>query len=169
MSPSPRSPSVSPSLALQSPDYRAMWIGSFISNIGTWVERVAVGIYVAESTGRSGWSGLAAAALFLPSLVMAPVGGALADCFERRSYLLVITLLQLLVGSLLAVLSFRGALAIPVLLAILVATGCTSTMMWPAFNAFLTEVVPEEALGSALYLSSGQFNLARVMGPLPPF
>jgi MFS family permease len=74
--------------ALQSPDYASVWLGAFISNMGTWLERIALGVYIAELTGSAGWSGLGAALLFLPAIVMAPLGGILADRFERRKFLL---------------------------------------------------------------------------------
>ncbi len=151
--------------ALRLPLYRSLWLSAFVSNLGTWLERVAVGVYVAESTGRSGWSGLAAAALFLPSLVMAPVGGALSDRFDRRSYLLTIVWVQIVVSALLTWLAFLGQLSMPVLLVLLVGIGCSATMMWPAFNAMLTEQVPESVVRSAIVLHSGQFNLARMVGP----
>src|SRR5688572_13923471 len=103
-------PSLSPWRAFRSPDYAALWAGALVSNIGTWLERVAVGVYVAQTTGRSGWSGMAAAALFLPSLVMAPLGGVLADRFARRSYLLTITVLQAIVSAAMTLLAYRGNL-----------------------------------------------------------
>jgi MFS family permease len=51
-------------------------------------------------------------------------------------------------------------------LVLLTLTGSVSIMLGPAFHALLTEIVPEEALGSAMFLNSGQFNLARIIGPM---
>ena len=45
-------------------------------------------------------------------------------------------------------------------------TGCASSFMSPAFTALLSDVVPREDLTSAIFLNSGQWNLARVVGPV---
>jgi MFS family permease len=129
------------------------------------MERIALGVYVAQQTGSAAWTGLGAALLFLPALVMAPVGGTLADRFERRRYLMTICTAQLAIAGLITALAFFDALSIPALMVLLALTGCSSTMLGPAFSALVTEVVPEEHMGSAMYLNSGQFNLARVVGP----
>ena len=42
--------------------FAAFWTGAFVSNIGTWMETVGIGIYVTNATHRSGWTGLVAAA-----------------------------------------------------------------------------------------------------------
>ncbi|HYO67626.1 MAG TPA: MFS transporter [Archangium sp.] len=59
----------------------------------------------------------------------------MSDRFDRRSYLLTIVWVQILVSALLTSLAFRGQLSMPVLLMLLVGIGCSATMMWPAFNA----------------------------------
>ncbi len=46
--------------------FLAFWTGAFLSNIGTWMEAVGIGIYVTTETGQAGWTGLVAAAGFLP-------------------------------------------------------------------------------------------------------
>ena len=40
--------------------YARLWTGAFVSNIGTWMETVGVGILVTSSTGKAGWTGLVA-------------------------------------------------------------------------------------------------------------
>ena len=76
--------------------YAALWTGAFASNIGTWMETVAVGDLVAQRTGEAGWTGLVAAAAFLPMGLMGPIGGAIADRVDRRRFVFVSTLLQAL-------------------------------------------------------------------------
>ena len=49
--------------------YARFWFGAFVSNIGTWMETVGVGILVTDATGEALWAGLVAAAGFLPSAV----------------------------------------------------------------------------------------------------
>ena len=41
--------------------YAILWTGSFVSNIGTWMETVAVGVFVTQTTGQAAWTGTVAA------------------------------------------------------------------------------------------------------------
>ena len=59
--------------------FAALWTGAFASNIGTWMETVAVGVLVTSETGQAGWAGIVAAAGFVPMALVGPFGGALAD------------------------------------------------------------------------------------------
>ena len=68
--------------------YAAFWTGAFASNIGTWMETVAVGVLVTSQTGQAGWAGLVAAAGFVPNALLGALGGALADRVPRRRLLL---------------------------------------------------------------------------------
>jgi MFS family permease len=151
--------------AFRHPDYAKIWTGAFISNIGTWMENIAVGVYVTQTTGKAGWTGTIAALMFLPAVVLAPIGGALADRFDRKRYLMVGTGLQAVLAAALAVLTATHHLSLPVIAILMLATGAASTLVNPAFSALLAELVPPEDLLSALSLSSAQFNLGRVIGP----
>nr|WP_153868938.1 MULTISPECIES: MFS transporter [Myxococcaceae] len=145
--------------------YVALWLGALVSNIGTWMETVAVGVYVTETTGRAAATGAVAAVMYLPAVVLSPIGGALADRFDRRRYLAVMTSAQAVVASALAVLAFLHRLTVPSVALLAFLTGCLNTLLNPAFTALLAELVPAEDLHSALSLNSAQFNLGRIIGP----
>ena len=70
---------------LRHPAYARLWTGAFVSNIGTWMESIALGIYVTKQTDQAAWTGTVAAAAFLPIAFSSPIGGALADRFPRRA------------------------------------------------------------------------------------
>ena len=83
--------------------YAALWTGTFTSNVGTWMETVGVAVLVTTRTGQAGWTGLVAAAGFLPNALVGPLGGALADRIPRRRLLLATTTVQtILAGTLTA-------------------------------------------------------------------
>ncbi|MFI5176726.1 MAG: MFS transporter, partial [Terriglobia bacterium] len=75
--------------ALKAPNYRAFWIGSFLSNTGTWMQSVAQGWLVLQLTNSAFWLGLVGFASSLPSLIFSLMGGVLADRFNRRKLLFV--------------------------------------------------------------------------------
>ncbi|HVM39740.1 MAG TPA: MFS transporter, partial [Acidimicrobiia bacterium] len=68
-------------------DFALLFGANLVSNIGSWMQTVAVGTLVVDATGQAKWAALVAAATFLPIGVLSPVGGALADRVERRPFL----------------------------------------------------------------------------------
>lgn len=145
--------------------FALLWTGAFVSNIGTWMETVGVGILVTTSTGKAGWTGIVAAAGFVPQAVLAPLGGALADRVPRRTLLLATTAAQTVFAGLLAFLSSIGTPSPGVVTLIVLGAGCASALGFPAFQALLPDLVPVEDLPGAIALSSAQWNLGRVIGP----
>jgi MFS family permease len=142
-----------------------LWFGAFVSNIGTWMETVGVGIYVTAKTGQAGWTGLAAAAGFVPQAVLAPLGGALADRIPRRTLLLTSNIIATLLAALLALLTATGSPSPGIVVLIVFVGGCVMALAFPSYQAILPDLVPEEDLVGAIALSSAQWNLGRVVGP----
>jgi MFS family permease len=136
-----------------------------VSNIGTWMESIALGIYVTERTGQAAWTGTVAAAAFLPIAFFGPLGGALADRFPRKTLLTITSLVQTALAALLAVLFAVGNPSAPVVTLIALGNGTCAALGFPAFSALLPDLVPVEDLPGAIALSSAQFNLGRVVGP----
>ena len=74
--------------ALAEPNYRTYLAGSFVSNIGTWMQRVAQDWLVLELSGGSGIAlGITTGLQFLPMLLLAPYGGLIADRFNKQKIL----------------------------------------------------------------------------------
>lgn len=145
--------------------FAILWTGAFVSNIGTWMETVGVGILVTEATGEAIWTGLVAAAGFLPSAVLGPVGGALADRVPRRRLLLITTTIQTILAGALTALAAGGNPGPGFVTLIVFGAGCTQAIGFPAYQSVLPDLVPKEDLIGAVALSSAQWNLGRVVGP----
>ena len=73
---------------LRQRQFALVWSAALVSNVGSWVQTVAVGVLVTSLTGQARWTGLVAAAAFVPVGVLSPVGGAIADRVDRRGLLL---------------------------------------------------------------------------------
>ena len=93
---------------LRSRNFALIWSAALVSNIGTWMQTVALGILVFARTGQPAWTGLVAAAGFLPIGLLAPLGGALADRFDRRRWLIATTLAEMSFAAMLALLAAVG-------------------------------------------------------------
>jgi MFS family permease len=151
--------------AFRHPNFVRFWLGAFISNVGTWMETIGVGVYVTQATGRAAWTGTVAALMYLPTLVLGPLSGALADRTDRRRLLAWLTSAQILLAAILAALAFTGRLSVPAVAVLAFLAGCVNALVAPVYSSLLAELVPPEDLLSALSLSSAQYNLGRIVGP----
>jgi MFS family permease len=145
--------------------WATIWAGSFVSNVGTWMETVAIGVYVTQTTGQATWTGVVAALTYVPTVVLGPVGGALADRFDRRRYLTAVVLFQVCLAGTLTLLAVTGRLSVPAVATIVLLAGCAFALSMPAAAAMTPDLVPPEDLLGATSLSTAQFNLGRVIGP----
>ena len=136
-----------------------------MSNVGTWMQTVALGILVFARTGQPAWTGLVAAAGFIPIGLLAPLGGALADRLDRRRWLIVTTLAEMSFAAILAVLAAVGHDPPGVLVLFSFLGGASGAIGFPAYQAMVPDLVPQDDLLGAVSLSSAQFNLGRVLGP----
>lgn len=142
-----------------------MWTAALVSNIGSWMQTVAVGILVTARTGQPGWTGLVAAAAFLPIGLLSPLGGVIADRHDRRRWLLATTLGETAFATVLTVLAATGHARPAVVTMLVFGAGAMAAIGFPAYQAMLPDLVPAPDLGAAVSLSSAQFNLGRVIGP----
>jgi MFS family permease len=145
--------------------FALLWAGAFVSNIGTWMETIGVGILVTTATGKAGWTGLVAAAGFVPTAVLAPLGGALADRVPRRTLLVVTTSFQIVFAALLTFVASLGDPSPGLVTLIVLGAGCANALGFPAYQAMLPDLVPRDEVPGAVALSSAQWNLGRVIGP----
>ena len=146
-------------------NFALIWSAALVSNVGSWMQAVAVGALVTEATGKSTWTGIVAAAAFIPIGIFAPVGGALADRVDRRRYFIGTTIGETFFAALLALAVATGN-GEPWLVTVLVFCGGVLTALgFPAYQAIIPELVPKEELLAAMSLGAAQFNLGRVLGP----
>jgi MFS family permease len=149
----------------RSRDFSIMWFGALVSNIGTWMETVALGYYVADTTGKASWSAIVTAAGFVPGAIVGPVGSAMADRLRRRRVLMTTNAINGVLAALLAVWIGTGD-ATPAGIAVLgFVSGAVGSFGFPSFQVSLPELVPRDQLVAAVGLSNAQWNLGRIVGP----
>jgi MFS family permease len=129
------------------------------------MQTVAVGALVTEGTGKSVWTGIVAAAAFIPIGIFAPIGGALADRVDRRRYFIGTTIGETFFASLLAVVVATGNHEPWLVTLIVFCGGVLTALGFPAYQAIIPELVPKEELLAAMSLGATQYNLGRVVGP----
>jgi MFS family permease len=158
---------VSPTFhSLRHHDYRLYWSGMLVSNVGTWMQRVAQDWLVLVVLGAGPASlGIATGLHFLPFLLVAPVGGLLADRFPKHHLLKATNAFLGLVGLTLGVLVLSGAVQVWHVYVLAFLLGVGAALDNPARQAFVSELVKPDDLPNAVALNSASFNAARLVGP----
>lgn len=146
--------------------FRLRWIGAFVSNVGTWMETVALGYYVADTTGRATWSALLAVGSFGPIALLGPLGGVVADRFSRRTVMIATTSVSAVLALVLALGVGQGWAGPGAITLLALGTGCMNAIGFPSFQASVPELVPAEEVVAATGLFAVQWNLGRVVGPV---
>ena len=148
-------------------NYRLWFLGAFVSNIGTWMQRTAQSWLVFdELTDHDATAmGVVMALQFVPQLVLAPYAGVLADRYDRRRILVVTQGAMALLAAGLGVLLLLGLAELPTVYVFALALGIVATFDAPVRQTFVSEMVPETHLSNAVALNSTSFNSARLIGP----
>jgi len=150
---------------LKRPLFRALWIATVVSSIGTWMHEVGAGWLMVTLDPRPIMVSLVQAATALPIFFLALPAGALADILDRRRYLMATQMWMLAAAALLGLLTLAGLANAWMLIGFTFMLGIGAAMMMPAWAATLPELVPREELQPAIALNSIGINLSRVIGP----
>jgi MFS family permease/quinol monooxygenase YgiN len=150
---------------LSLPLFRALWIATIVSNIGTWMHDVGAGWLMTTLSDDPLMVALVQAATTLPMFLFALPGGALADIVDRRRLLMGAQLWVATVASVLALLTYAGLTGPYILLALTFAMASGGALSAPAFQSIVPELVPRALLPDAVALNSLGVNIARAVGP----
>jgi MFS family permease len=148
-------------------NYRLWAAGALVSNVGTWMQRVAQDwIVFTELTAHDAAAvGFVMALQFGPSLLLLPLTGLAADHFDRRRLLIVSQSLQAMVALGLAVLTLTGRIDLWHVYTLAFLLGCITAFDAPARQTFVAELVSDMNLSNAVGLNSTSFQIARMAGP----
>ena len=152
--------------ALRHRTFRIVFLGAFASNIGTWMQNVVLGAYAYDLTRSSTFVGIIIFAQLGPALLLAMVGGLIADKVDRKKFLIVLSVEQLLFSLALALVVRTPSPSHALLVAMVVMVGVGSAMFGPAYSAILPALVRRSDLPGAISLNSAQMNASRVIGPV---
>ena len=145
--------------------FRALWIAVLVSNIGTWMQTVGAQWLLVDQPHASILVALVQTADMLPDVLLAYVGGVLADMLDRRLLLIVVQGFLVITGLALTLLTIAGQMPPALLLTFTFLLGAGSAFSVPAYQAMIPDLVPRSELTSASALGSISINLARAIGP----
>ena len=151
--------------ALRNPNYRTYWFGMIVSLIGTWMQSVSQPWLVLLLGGSPLQVGAVVALQFAPAMVLAPLGGVLADRVDKRRTLMATQAVAMAEALVLFSLTFTGVVEIWHIMVLAGVLGIVNAVDMPVRQSFAAELVPRSDLMNAIALNSASFNLARVLGP----
>jgi MFS family permease len=152
--------------ALSHRTFRIVFLGAFASNIGTWMQNVVLGAYAYDLTHSATFVGVIIFAQLGPTLVLPMVGGLLADKVDRKRFLIILSIEQLVFSVAVALVVLSPDPSKVLLVAMVFMVGAGSAMFGPAYSAILPGLVGREDLPGAISLNSAQMNASRVIGPI---
>ena len=150
---------------LRDSQFGRYFAGSLASNVGTWCHDIAAAIFVFQVTGLASMVAVMAVAGFGTSILAAPIGGMLADRFDRRMLLVVSMIVLAVISGAFAVLVAVGVREVWLVLVITLVLGVGRAVNTPALQAYMPSLVPFRDLAQASALTSVTFNLSRAVGP----
>ncbi|CAN5325974.1 MAG: MFS transporter [Nocardioidaceae bacterium] len=147
-------------------NYRIYAGGAVVSNIGTWMQRVAQDWLVLQLTDNSATAlGIVTGLQFLPMLLLSPVGGLVADRFAKRKVMIVTQLMMAAPAALLGTLAVTGTVQLWHAYVLAFVFGVGTAFDAPVRQSFVVEMVGQKDLANAVGLNSASFNSARIVGP----
>ncbi len=150
---------------LASPVFRALWIATIVSNVGTWMHDVGAGWLMTSLSSNPLMVALVQAATTFPMFVLALPAGALADIVDRRRLLIGAQIFGLVGAAALAASTIAGFTNAPLLLLFTAIIAIGAAFSAPAFQAIVPELVPQPALQQAVALNALGVNISRAIGP----
>jgi MFS family permease len=149
---------------LRVPDARALIGASAVSQLGDWLYNAVLLGYVYAATGSAGWVGAATIFRLLPYVLLIPVGGMLADRYDKRTVLLLgDTVRCVLMLGLAVVVGWEGPVVLVIALTML--STAAGSAERPAAMALLPRLVGESRLGPANALLHTVQEIGVVLGP----
>ncbi|KPM54371.1 hypothetical protein ACG83_20795 [Frankia sp. R43] len=142
------------------------FLGSILTNIGTWAQNFAAVLLVYRLTGSTTQVGLVSVAQFAAPILLVRWTGAVADRVDRRLTIIVCQLLGAAATLVLVVASATGTVTPALVLAVTLVLGVFLAFQTPAQLALVPLLVTPAQLDSAFSLNGAQFNLARAVAPV---
>jgi MFS family permease len=151
--------------SLKVPNYRRYFAGQVVSLSGNWIQIVAEVWLIVALTGSGFSVGVAAALQFLPLLLFAPLGGVLADRYDKRRLLLLTQSLMVIPAVAMLALTATGVITVGMVYALILLRGLLLAVDNPARQSFVSELVGSDRVVNAVALNSVMIHTARLTGP----
>jgi MFS family permease len=156
---------VGPLAAFKSREFSVFFTAGLLSNTGTWMQTVTVPFVIDQLTHSTALVGLSAFLAFFPATVVSPLAGSLSDRHDRRLVLIWAQVVMMAMAAALWITWATGTATTASILVFVVISALGTGVTTSAWIAFVPQLVPRNALLSAVRVNSMQFTAARAFGP----
>ncbi|MDE3091183.1 MAG: MFS transporter [Chloroflexota bacterium] len=146
-------------------DFRLLWIGQLISNVGTQMQTVTINWHIYILTGSAVALGLTGLVRVVPIIIFSLIGGVFADAHDRRRVLLATQSLMMLFAAALALVTNLNLVSAPIIYLLAALTAANVAFDSPARQALAPNLVRKEHLTNALSLNNIMMQTASIVGP----
>jgi len=151
--------------ALQSREFRLLWLGQFTTAMGQWMDQVARGWLLYDLTGSPFQLGLVGVLRIFPLIFLSPIAGTLADRYGRKTQLIAAQSANAVANAVLGLLILRGGVEPWHVYTTGLIAATVQVFQNPARQAMVPESVDRAHLTHAIGLNSLAFNISRSLGP----
>ena len=152
-------------IALQYRDFRLLWTGQLISNIGTQMQMVTINWHIYILTGSAVALGMTGLVRVVPIIILSLIGGVFADSHDRRRVLLATQSLMMVFAAILAWVTNMNLVSAPLIYLLAACTAGTIAFDGPARQSLVPNLVRREHLTNALSLNNIMIQVASIVGP----
>lgn len=146
-------------------NYLYFSIGAGISNMGTWLQTIALSWLVLQMTNSSLYLGLINFASFIPVFLFSFIAGIYADRVNKKQLIIYTQIISMIFAFILGILVHKNIHTVFSIIFLAFLAGIAFAFVFPAWQAFISELVPKQELLNAIALNSAQFHAARLVGP----
>ncbi len=151
--------------ALSVREYRLLWSGSLFATTAFMTTFILVPIVAYEITGSYAASGIAQSGM-VSQLLFGPFGGVIADRYAKKPLVLGSQIIPCAIIVVTGIMIVTDRITIPMLFASTFLMGATFSLMGPARQSWVVELVPPRLLPNAVALQNMSINIAAVLGPM---
>jgi MFS family permease len=146
-------------------DFRRLWWGLFVSELGYQLARVAIYVQVQRLTGSAAAVGLVGLTGLLAAIAGAVVAGAFVDAHDRRALLLWSQIAFALAAGILVAGAVSGSPPLALILGANAVTSFVAAIEGPTRNAMTPRLVGKDLVPSALALNQVLWQIVSIAGP----
>lgn len=151
--------------SLRHRDYAVLWVGGWFSNIGTWIQNVAIGWLVYKITNSSVSLGIINFSSSIPVFFLSFYAGTVADRHSKKWIIFWSNFFPMVFAFILGYLVGSSRATMEALVVLSFGSGVAAAFAFPAWQSFMSELVPKKDLMNAIALNSVQFHASRLIGP----
>lgn len=154
-----------PRSALRIPDFRRYFLVSCCSTFGMWILRFILGWSAWLLTESALWVGLVSTAMLVPTFILSPVSGVMADRINIKTGMTLTNITQCLVALTALALEATDMLSIAWLVFLAGSMGMVTAAHNPMRLSMMPRLIPKSLIPSGIGWSAMVFNTSRILGP----